>query len=51
MGADLELESQTSALGRAAPPHCQHISHGSASPENTVKKAGCILLNIAKSKS
>lgn len=52
MGADLELESQTSALGRAAGPHCQHISYHPASPENAVvKRAGCILLNIAKSKS
>lgn len=51
MGADLELESQTSGLGRAAQPHCQHINYHPASPESAVKKAGCILLNIAKSKS
>lgn len=39
MGIDLEVESQTSALGRTA------------SPENTLRKAGHVLLNVAKSET
>lgn len=51
MGADLELESESSALGRTARSHCQRINYHPVNPENAVKKAGYILLNNGKRKS